>query len=413
MRAEVLIIGNEILACDVLDTNSVLIRRRLSEIGVEVEQVTTVGDEEERICRAIEDAFERAGVVIATGGLGPTHDDVTKRAFTRLFGRRIVLDQEILKDLKTRFERRGARISEVILEQAKVPEGLRIIKNRVGTAPGFHLDDGDRHLFLLPGVPHEMEAMLADYVLPLLGQLAEGSGIHRLTLRTTGIPESELFSRLKALGDLDYLGFLPTQYGVDIRITVKGEKGEEKVQAIAEAIRQRVGEFVYGTDGETMEEVVGSALLARGLKIAVAESCTGGLIANRLTNVPGSSAYFERAVVAYSNESKIQLLKVPKRLIDIHGAVSPEVAEAMASGIREIAGVDIGLSATGIAGPTGATPKKPVGLVYIGLSTVEKTVSERFQFGEERLINKERMAQVALDMVRRALDTHIHSRGDL
>ncbi|MCK4590536.1 MAG: nicotinamide-nucleotide amidohydrolase family protein, partial [Candidatus Latescibacteria bacterium] len=254
------------------------------------------------------------------------------------------------------------------------------------------------------GVPKEMRQMLEGGVLPVVKKLARGEEICRLTLRTTGISESALFEKLKHLKEMASVAFLPGYSGVDIRITIRDSRAGERVQTVAQQIRRLAGDFVYGTEKETLEEVVGRQLRESALKLAVAESCTGGLIAHRLTNIPGSSDYFERGVVTYSNESKVQLLGISAETIREYGAVSTQTAEAMALGVRKLSGTDIGLSITGIAGPTGATPTKSVGLIYIGFSTPEETISKRLQFGDDRLVNKERMSQAALEMLWRKLN---------
>ncbi len=403
MRAEIVTVGNEILSGDTVDTNSAFIGRKLTELGVQVEWITSVGDREENIRRAFETALDRVDLVIVTGGLGPTHDDATKKVFARLFQKRLVLNEQILRQVRAKFQKRGMAMPQVNVGQAMVPEGVELLENRFGTAPGFHLEQRNKHIFLLPGVPREMRQMLEEGVLPVVSKLARGEEICRLTLRTTGISESALFERLKGLKEMATVAFLPGYSGVDIRITARGSRAGERVKTTAQQIHKLAGDFVYGVEKETLEEVVGRQLKRLGLKLAVAESCTGGLIAHRLTNIPGSSDYFERGVITYSNESKVQLLGVPAETIRRYGAVSVQTAEAMASGVRKLADTDIGLSTTGIAGPTGATPTKPIGLVFIGLSTPEKTVSKKFQFGEDRLVNKERMSQAALEMLWRKL----------
>ncbi len=403
MKAEVVTIGNEILSGDTVDTNSAFIGQKLTELGIQVEWITSVGDRREDIGQAFEAALGRVDLVIVTGGLGPTHDDVTKKVFVILFQKRLVLNEQILEQVRIRFRKRGIVMPQINVEQAMVPEGVKLLENRSGTAPGFHLERQNKHIFLLPGVPKEMRQMLEGGVLPVVKELARGEEICRLTLRTTGISESSLFEKLKGLKEMASIAFLPGYSGVDIRITIRDSRAGERVQTAAQQIRQLAGDFVYGTEKETLEEVVGCQLRKSVLKLAVAESCTGGLIAHRLTNIPGSSDYFERGVVTYSNESKIQLLGISAETIRRYGAVSAQTAEAMAAGVRKLSGTDIGLSITGIAGPTGATPTKPVGLVYIGLSTREDRVSRKLQFGDDRLVNKERMSQAALEMLWRKL----------
>jgi nicotinamide-nucleotide amidase len=262
---------------------------------------------------------------------------------------------------------------------------------------------------ILPGVPHEMTEIMVDAVVPALASRVQDSAIVHRTLRTTGISESLLAQKLGDLNPLlegAALAFLPSPRGVRLRITVHGKNAAEanaRAGEVEERIRRSIGTWVYGTEQQELEDVLGSLLKERGQSIAVAESCTGGLIADRITNVSGSSAYFERGIVAYSDRSKTELLGVPRELIDRHGAVSREVAEAMASGVRRIAGVDIGLSTTGIAGPAGGSEEKPVGLVWIGHANADGVSSVRFQFGDRRLRVKERASQAALELVRRTI----------
>jgi len=406
MRVEIITIGDEILYGHTVDTNSAHIGRRLAEIGVELEWITSVGDAPDRIRRAFETAAERSDAVIVTGGLGPTHDDVTRDVFSTFCGRELVPDEAILEQIRERFRRRGMEMPESNRSQAMIVEGASIIENKWGTAPGTHLEQDGVHFFLLPGVPREMEGMMAEYVLPALAQRTAGRIIRHLTLRTTGVSESALYDRLSEIEGLDALAFLPGLSGVDMRITVREEDekaAQRKVEAMAEAIRARVGEHIYTTGDEALEEIIGRELKRRGWRIAVAESCTGGLIGARLTNVSGSSAYFDRSLVTYSNESKIELLGIPAVTIEQYGAVSDQTARAMAEGVRGRAGVEVGLSVTGIAGPTGGTPEKPVGQVYIGLSTPAETTVREFRFTGNRATNRERTAQAALEMVRRML----------
>ena len=365
-----------------------------------------MGDSPERIRRAFETASARSDAVIVTGGLGPTHDDVTRDVFSTFCGRKLVLNETVLERIRERFRRRGMEMPESNISQAMVPEGAEIIENRRGTAPGTHLEGKGVHFFLLPGVPREMEGMMTEYVLPVLSKRTAGRTIRHLTLRTTGVSESALYDRLRDIERLDALAFLPGLSGVDMRITIRGEdeaSARREIDTIAATIQARVGEQIYTTGDETLEEIVGGELKRRGWRIAVAESCTGGLIGVRLTNVPGSSDYFDRSLVTYSNGSKIELLGVPEETIERYGAVSEGTALAMAEGARRFAEVEVGLSATGIAGPAGGTPEKPVGLVYIGLSTVTETTAQQFRFTGSRGTNRERTAQAALEMVRRRL----------
>ena len=407
MNAEIITIGDELLIGQVINTNQAYIAGRLSTIGVPVHRMTTVGDGLESILDSFREAWKRSGVVIVTGGLGPTHDDVTKKAVCTFFDSDLVSDADLRKHIEGIIKRRNIGWTPATEEQTMVPRKAQIIPNPVGTAAGMLFQEDEKYFIVLPGVPYEMKEMTDQSVIPFLAPKVKGSVIRHLTLRTTGIPESLLAQQLGNLDEIlrgAKLAFLPSLSGVRLRITVQ-ERTEATANAIIrqveERIRAKAQKYIYGTGEEELEESLGKILTERKLTIAVAESCTGGLIANRITNVSGSSSYFDRGVVAYSNHSKTQLLSVPSALIETHGAVSKEVASAMAEGVRKAAHTDIGLSTTGIAGPTGGTPEKPEGLVWIGYSDTNTTIALKFNFGDNRLRFKERASQAALELVRR------------
>lgn len=408
MQAELITIGDELLIGQVINTNAAFIGEKLAESGVALHRVTTVGDNAEIILDAFGKAWRENDVVLATGGLGPTHDDVTRAAVVKFFGTRLVMNEEILADIRRLFGGRGREIHAINRDQALVPEIAEALRNPIGTAPGLRISREKRHFFLMPGVPSEMRLMMETHVLPFLSILS-GQAIRSLTLQTTGIFESTLALSLGDIQELaggDAIAFLPGGTGVRMRITVRREsaaEAEKRIGEIRDRILSKVGTYVYGYGEEELEETVGRLLTERGLTLAAAESCTGGLLGHRITNVPGSSSYFLRGLVTYSNDSKIRLLGVPEELIAARGAVSPEVAAAMAEEVRKGAGASIGISLTGIAGPGGAVPGKPVGLVWIGYSDERETTTHRFQFGDRRIRNKERFAQAALEIIRRKL----------
>ncbi|MCS7228478.1 MAG: competence/damage-inducible protein A [Candidatus Kryptonium sp.] len=411
MKAEIITIGDELLIGQVINTNASYIGRKLSEIGISTARIVSVGDDEKEIIEELKHAFDNFEVVILTGGLGPTHDDVTKNAICKFFNTGLVFNEEVFNQVKEFLAKRGrTEINEANRSQAFVPEKAKIITNHWGTAPGFLFEEQGKIVVVMPGVPKEMIGMMENFVINYLAQKATGNVIKQKVLKTTGIPESYLYEKLKdtldEIKNFCKIAFLPSALGVKIRITVKAKNQNEANRLIEEAekrIREKAEKYIYGVDNEELEEVIGRLLTERGLKLAVAESCTGGLIADRITNVPGSSKYFERGVVAYSNEAKVQILGVPEELIRNFGAVSREVAESMAEGVRKISGADIGISTTGIAGPTGATPTKPVGLVWIGYSDKNETFAKEFRFGDDRLENKQRATQMALEILRRKL----------
>jgi len=407
LSAEIITIGDEVLTGHTVNTNAAKIARRLGEVGISVEWVTTVGDVAETVHEAFRAAWNRAQVIVTTGGLGPTHDDITRRVFCEVFDRRLVRSEPVLENIRELFARRGRTITPRNVDQANVPTGTEVMMNRWGTAPGIYLAEAGRHWFMLPGVPREMEGLLEHEVLPRLLRIIGDRVILRRELHVVGLPESWLMDRIDGIPGLESVASLPDLKGeVTLRITVAAANRAEaqaELERLDAALRERLGRFVYGVDGESLEGVVGKLLLAKGQTIALAESCTGGLVASRLTDVPGSSAYVMLGVVAYSNAAKESVLGVPHDLIVAHGAVSEQVARAMAEGARRLAGVDLALALTGIAGPTGGTSEKPVGLVWIALAHAEGTEVRRFQFGDERILNKQRSAQTALDMVRRHL----------
>ncbi len=411
MKANIISIGDELLIGQTTNTNASFIGNELSEINIKVIKVVTVGDDENEILDAFENAFKKADLAIVTGGLGPTHDDITRTCVVKFFNSELVENKAILEDIKSLFAKRNRKVTEVNKAQALVPEVAEPIRNQHGTAPGMWIEKDKRIFVIMPGVPYEMKAMMNDDVVPRLAEIMEGSKniIKRSTLQTTGIPESTLAERL---GDIDELleggklSFLPSIGGVKLRIAVEDEDektAKNRLSEIEQKIRSKVGRYIFGKGNETLEEVIARMLEERQLKISTAESCTGGLIANRLTNISGSSNYFERGVVCYSNASKVEILKVDEDLLAEKGAVSMEVAMQMAEGVKSTSGSDIGISVTGIMGPKGATTDKPVGLVYIGYCDDKVCTAKKFIFGNERLLNKERTMYAALDMVRKQL----------
>ncbi|MFH1942817.1 MAG: competence/damage-inducible protein A [bacterium] len=409
MRIEIVSVGDELLTGATVNSNAAIIAERLTQLGHEVRWISTVGDDEEALIEAFEHAFGRARIVVVTGGLGPTHDDITKNAVSRYFHSRIVFNAGVFADVEDRLKQWGRGMSDVNREQAMVPEKAEVLANDIGTAPGLFFRKKDRFFFILPGVPREMTEMLEKTVVPRLAAMGGDLIVRSRFLRTFGIPESDLYERIqefpKRFSDIR-LAFLPQVSGVALRLTVSGVSDEACMKMLLQGeamIRERAGSFIYGEGDVSLEEVVADLLLKRKLTVAVAESCTGGLVSHKLTNVPGSSTYFNRGIVAYSNEAKIEILGVPEKKIRNHGAVSPETAMAMAEGVRMISRTNIGVSTTGIAGPSGGTPEKPVGLVFIGYADDHCTLFEKHLFTRDRRWNKARSALTALDLMRRTL----------
>ena len=418
LQVELITIGDELLLGFTIDTNAAHIARTLAANGVEIVRRTTVGDEAPRIAAAVREALDRTGAVITTGGLGPTSDDLTKPAIAAIFGRPMKLDEAVATKLEERWRTRfpNSRFPATNRTQAEIPEGARILTNHHGTAPGIWLEDErGRWVAMLPGVPREMRGMLAEELLPAIKARAAGEQNVVLsgTLRTTGIAESAIAELLgpNILGDPGTeLGSLPLAYlpgvaGVDLRVTVKGRPLGEAERLVGEAIvklRSRVEAYAYGVDDADLAAVVLDKCRALDFTLAVAESCTGGMLGERITSIPGSSDVFLGGVIAYHNEVKRSLLGVRAEAIERSGAVSEEVVLQMASGVRERLGADVGVAVTGIAGPGGGTPEKPVGLVWIAVHASE-VKARRFHVGGDRAEIRQRAAQAALEMVRRAL----------
>ena len=412
-------IGDELLLGFTIDTNSAHLARELASIGVEIAHRSSVGDNPADIAEAVGRALDRTGAVITTGGLGPTADDMTKPSIAAIFDKGMYLDQGTLESMKARWARlrRTGPFPESNVAQAMIPEGATILPNRHGSAPGIWLEDEKgRWVAMLPGVPREMRGLLADELLPKIRERAERESqgdlrvIRSRTLRTTGIAESALADLLGSLAagvDGIPLAFLPSVESVDLRLTVRGVTSGEADSMLEQAalkLRNTAGQYVYGEEGADLAEVVLSQCRRRGLRIAVAESCTGGMLGARLTAVPGSSDVFAGGVIAYDNSVKRDVLGVSNADLEQHGAVSEEVASVMASSVRRLVKADIGVGITGVAGPGGGTATKPVGMVWVALDGVGNEARCLRLFGTREEV-RQRAAQAALDMIRRALAT--------
>jgi len=409
LTAEIIAIGSELLAPDRSDTNSLWLTEKLNSIGIEVKLKTIVGDDDARLEEAIRDASRRSKVVITTGGLGPTEDDITRKVAARALGRRLMLDEAILADLRQRFLAFGQVMPERNSRQAMVIEGAEVLPNPNGSAPGIFIDHEGVAIVLLPGPPREMRPMFENHVLPRLVDRAGSMRVVRRMLRVAGLGESALDEKIAPIYtqyENPQTTILFNRSEVEIHLTARGRTEAEAdalLDRLSEQLEQRLGHAVFSFAGETMEEVVGLKLSVGRYTLAVAESCTGGLISERLTDVAGSSKYFVEGVVAYSNETKTRALGVKEGLLREHGAVSAEVAEAMAEGVRKRAGTDFGLSVTGIAGPGGGSEEKPVGLVYIALADDAHTKSRKLMIPGDRQLVRWRASQAALDLLRRRL----------
>ncbi|MBM3325338.1 MAG: competence/damage-inducible protein A [Calditrichaeota bacterium] len=400
--AEIITIGDELLSGQVVNGDAAFLGRTLMEIGIPVRWSSAVADDIAEIQAALSQSLKRASVVVLSGGLGPTPDDVTKEAVANFFGFELAIREDLLEAMKARFARYGRTMPDASRGQALLPRGAEVIPNPLGTAPGMHIRREGREVFVLPGVPHELEGMVQSYVVPWLQENFRAAPIASKTLQTTGIGESLILERLQDLRHVEELvdlAFLPSPVGVTLHLSAKSDDPHEAEAQLAEAeglIRESIGQFVYATGKQSLAEVIARILTNRHKTVAVAESCTGGLVAHTFTNIPGSSNFFERGFVTYSNRSKTELLNVPEALIQEYGAVSEQVARAMAEGARRKAKTDYGLATTGIAGPDGGTPEKPVGTAWVAVADARETVAEKIQVGYTREGNKMRFAQMLL-----------------
>jgi nicotinamide-nucleotide amidase len=406
MKAEIIAVGSELLTPDRLDTNSLFLTLELNRLGIAVTRKTVVGDRNEDVRDAFRTALDRADVVIASGGLGPTQDDLTREAVAELLGRRLVQNDAVMRGIEERFRRLGRTMADVNRRQAMVPEGADVLENSRGTAPGLWLESNGRIVVLLPGVPQELKALFTERVAPRLGRLSGGTRLSYRELRTTGLSESEVEQRIAPI----YTTYTAAETTIlaspgEIQIHLRAwsenaEATEAMLQEMTERITFALGEHVFSATGESLEEVAGRELAMNHATIATAESCTGGLLAQRLTRVPGSSAYFLGGAVCYSNSLKTAWADVPAAMLESKGAVSPEVARALAEGIRRRTGATLGAGITGVAGPTGGTPEKPVGLVFIALADASGSKERALRFPGDRERIRWFASQTALDMIR-------------
>ena len=417
--AEIIAVGSDLLLGGRVDTNSLFLSEALAKHGIEVRFKSVVGDDVDDIGVAVTNAAKRAKLVLITGGLGPTVDDVTREAVAQITGHPLRLRPRGLEAIKMRLQSAGRVVSENQRRQAFLPTGAVLLQNAAGIAPGFAVKWKRCRIVCLPGVSHEARRMCTESLLPILRR--EGllsPAIETWTIHTFGLLEGEIDNRITGIipaASPFRLGLLASPLGVSVSLTRSepterrqaGKKNAMKsvasLDTLIKEVTARLGQHVFSVDGRTMEEMVGQRLRARRFTIALAESCTGGLIAHRLTQVPGSSAYVDRGLVCYSNRAKIELLGVSESSLRRYGAVSAQVAKAMAQGMRTRSKVDVGLSVTGIAGPGGGTAHKPVGLVYVGLATATESYAKKFQFHGERETIKLRSSQGALDVLRRWL----------
>ena len=409
MLAEIITIGDEILIGQIVDTNSAWIGQQMNAVGFKVHQITSVSDNREHILAALKEAAGRVQVVLITGGLGPTKDDITKKTICDYFNVGLRFDEEAYKDVEHLFKIRGREVTPINRLQAEVPTNCVTLYNRVGTAPGMWFDDGGVIYASMPGVPHEMKYLMEKEVLPRLQERFETPFILHKTLLTQGIGESFLSEMIADFEDAlpanFKLAYLPSAGAVRLRLTASGNREEvmNTMNKLVAELSDLVKEYLYGYDEDTIQEVVGRLLKDKKLTLGTAESCTGGYLSHLITSIPGSSEYYMGSTVTYSNESKTALLDVPADLVKKFGAVSEEVVKAMAEGAKKKFNSDCALATSGIAGPGGGTPEKPVGTVWIGISTPAGTKAKKVLLGDNRLRTIEVASMTALNMLRKEL----------
>lgn len=416
MQAEIITIGDEILIGQIVDTNSAWLGTQLSQLGISVKQITSVSDEKQHILSSLKDAENRADIIIITGGLGPTKDDITKHTLCEYFGSKLVMNEEVLAHVRGFFEKRNRPMLDVNIRQAEVPVNCDVLFNELGTAPGMWFVHNQKIFISMPGVPYEMKGIFTQHVIPKLKENFVLPHIYHRTLLTQGIGESFLAQKIKDIEDsLEKdnirLAYLPSPGKVKLRLSARGEDKEglhESVNAYAEKFYQALPEYIYGeeelgNEPPTFQNLIGSILTERKKTMSVAESCTGGYISHLITSVPGSSAYFIGSVIAYDYDVKTSELDVRQETLKNFGAVSLPCAEEMAKGILQKYKTHYAVSTTGIAGPGGATPTKPVGTVCIAVATKDRVISKQYSFGNYRDRNIVMASEMALSMLYKLL----------
>jgi nicotinamide-nucleotide amidase len=415
LRSKIISIGDEILMGHIVNANAAFIGEKLYSIGIPADKILTIGDKEEPLEAELEDSMKNYDVTILTGGLGPTHDDLTKPVLVKHFNDKLVTDEKILTHIQELFTKRDIKMPEVNKEQALVPSAAKIIWNQYGTAPGLWLEKNDHVVIALPGVPYEMKEMMAGkgMVMDMLTAKFRSKLKYlykNKALLTTGISESglyELLGDIKSItGDHNKLAFLPSGVGVKLRMDVRASgfsEADAEIKKMETIIREKAGAYIFGEGEDSLESVIGKMLLKKKYRLAVAESCTGGYLSSTIVNIEGSSEYYLGGVCTYANEAKIKLLNVDPGTIKQHGAVSEQTAMQMAEGVRKRFNSEVSLSTTGIAGPAGGSKEKPVGLVWIGYSDQQKTYARKFLFGKDRIRNIMRATHAAMDMLRKEI----------
>ena len=407
MQAEIISIGTELTLGHIVNTNAAYIYKKLASIGIEAAYETTVADNKERLSFLLRQALGRSEVVITIGGLGPTIDDITTETISEVTSKQLLYNKTIANLIKRHYNRRNIKDFKDAIRQAYIPKGAKWVENEVGTAAALILEEDQQALIALPGPPHELKPIFEKNIIPYLSKRFKNPSIIKSrTIKLTGLSEAEIHSKIRALlkltGDVT-MGIYVHLGAVDLRIMARAKNvkaADKLIVPVERKIRSKLKRYIYGTDDETLEEVVGNLLRKKKKTLSVAESCTGGLIANRITDVPGSSGYFKMGAIAYSDKVKNSLLGVPTEIIKKHGAVSRQVALLLARGVRNKAAANMGVGVTGIAGPTGARKAKPVGLVFIAVSTAKKETVRKFNFTGSRRDIKIQASTAALNMIR-------------
>ncbi|HXB12467.1 MAG TPA: competence/damage-inducible protein A [Bacteroidia bacterium] len=411
MLAEIITIGDEILIGQIVDTNSAWMGVCLNENGIKVHQITSVSDNKQHIIEALNAAIKRVDIILITGGLGPTRDDITKQTLSEYFNAKLVFNAEAFKDVEHVFKIRGREVTEINRKQAELPENCTALSNKNGTAPGMWFEEKGKVFVSMPGVPYEMKALMTNEVIPRLKKKFELPVIMHKTVLTQGIGESMLAEMIEAWEDSlakenISLAYLPSIGSVRLRLSTRGKDEAALKQTIDRKVKELqalAGNYIYGYDNETLEGILGSILLQKKKTVSTAESCTGGYMAHMITSISGSSEYFKGSVISYADEVKINVLGVKAETIEKHGAVSQETVEQMAANVRKKLNTDYSIAVSGIAGPSGGTPEKPVGTVWIAIATPDKVISKKFLFGDNRGRNIHLSAITGLNMLRKEL----------
>jgi nicotinamide-nucleotide amidase len=410
MKAEIITIGDELLIGQTIDTNSAWMASELNKIGVEVSQITSISDKKEHIIETLDKTIGKTRLILITGGLGPTSDDITKPALCEYFNTKLIFNENVFHEIEEMFRRRNIPMNDKNRRQAEVPENCIVLINKCGTAPGMRFEKDGTLIFSMAGVPYEMRHIMTEYVLPELSKRVRDVSIIHRNIMVYGVSESSLAELLAGfeseLPSLIKLAYLPSFGVIKLRFTGKSKNSEDLSKIIEHHVNKLyriIPEYIYGEDEMTFEEVVGNLLVNKKMTLCTAESCTGGNIARLITGIPGSSSFFKGSVIAYDNSVKMQMLGVQSETILKFGAVSEQTVSEMASGARIRLNTDYAIATSGIAGPDGGSAEKPVGTVWIAVSSINETLAKKFVFGNDRIVNINRFSIAALDMLRRQI----------